>query len=78
MDHREVDERYMTDRFEQSILTVVDGHQPVTAPEIAARLNVHPVRVQRHCDMLQQRGRLRQVSSGVYVSTTQNNHIASD
>lgn len=51
----------------QSIPAVLAEHEPLTAPEIASILDVHPVAVQRYCQRLQRDGRIRQVTGGAYV-----------
>lgn len=40
---------------------------PVTVPEIAARLEAHPVTVERQCLELQRAGRIRQCTGGKLV-----------
>lgn len=65
----------------RAIPTVLDEHEPLTAPEIAAVLDVHPVAVQRHCQQLQRDGRIRQVTGGAYVCSdewTVDEPVASD
>ena len=53
--------------LDTAISTVLEEQQPVTAPEIAAVLDAHPVTVKRHCLQLQEAGRIRQVTGGAYV-----------
>jgi DNA-binding IclR family transcriptional regulator len=57
----------MQGRLDSSILTVLADAGPATGPELAATLGVHPQRVQRRCQTLQQRGRLRKTTGGLYV-----------
>lgn len=57
----------MDSEIERSISAVLDSHEPVTGPEIAAILEEHPLTVQRHCRKLQREGRIRQVAGGAYV-----------
>lgn len=40
---------------------------PTTVPEVAARLEVHPVTVERQCLELQRAGRIRQCTGGKLV-----------
>lgn len=70
----------MDESFEREILSVVVGHEPVTVPEIASHLDAHPVRVQRHCTVLQDAGHLRQVTGGLYVPGNRggDEHVAAD
>jgi predicted ArsR family transcriptional regulator len=40
---------------------------PATAPELARRLDAHPVAVERRCERLLRTGRLRRTTGGRYV-----------
>lgn len=57
----------MEKTFRAEISAVVAEEGPVTAPEIAASLDAHPVTVSRACSELQQVGRIRQETGGGYV-----------
>jgi predicted transcriptional regulator of viral defense system len=59
----------MDRELEAAVSATVEKYGPLTAPEVAARLDEHPARIQRVCDRLQQGGRLRQVTGGAYVRT---------
>lgn len=60
----------MTGNIEDAILAVVAEAGPVTGPEIAGALGVHPSTVRRHCQRLQQAGRIQQHLGGGYVTAT--------
>jgi len=67
--------------LQRDITDVIARHGPVTATEIAAKLDEHPLRVQRYCRGLQRNQRLIQVLGGGYVlanSTEYVTRIASD
>ncbi|WP_336325803.1 HTH domain-containing protein [Halovenus sp. HT40] len=61
----------MTGEIEDAILTVVAEAGPVTGPEIAGALGVHPSTVRRHCQRLQRAGRIKQHLGGGYVTVTE-------
>ena len=53
-------------RYRPLLDTLADAG-PVTVPEIAARLEAHPVTVERQCHELQRAGRIRQCTGGKLV-----------
>lgn len=57
----------MVDPERHAIAEALDEHGPATGPELAALLDAHPAAVERQCRMLQQRGRVRQVTGGMYA-----------
>jgi DNA-binding IclR family transcriptional regulator len=59
----------MDREFEAAVSATVEKHGPLTAPEVAARLDAHPARVHRVCTRLQRANHLRQVTGGAYVCT---------
>lgn len=61
----------MTRELDAAIQSVIDDCGPVTAAEIAASLDAHPVTVRRHCRRLQRTGRIQQHLGGGYVSAAQ-------
>jgi predicted ArsR family transcriptional regulator len=68
----------MSHTLDGAIRSVVDDRGPVTAAEIAATLDAHPVTVRRHCQRLQQAGRIETQSGGGYVSASMNGPTAAD
>ncbi|ARS91142.1 hypothetical protein [Natrarchaeobaculum aegyptiacum] len=60
------------------LLEILADVGPTTVPEVAARLEAHPVTVERQCLELQRAGRIRQCTGGKLVladdgSTASNN-----
>lgn len=49
------------------LLEVLADASPTTVPEVAARLEAHPVTVERQCLELQRAGRVRQCTGGKLV-----------
>jgi predicted ArsR family transcriptional regulator len=68
----------MPHKLDGAIRSVVDERGPVTAAEIAAALDAHPVTVQRHCRQLQRAGRIETESGGGYVSSGDGRPTAAD
>ena len=54
-------------RRERAVLEALDEAGPLTVPELAARLDAHPVTIERCCLELQRAGRLRQCLGGALV-----------
>ena len=57
----------MVDPERHAIAEALDEHGPATGPELAALLDAHPAAIERQCRMLQQHGRVRQVTGGMYA-----------
>lgn len=53
----------------RKILSVLDEHEPLSVEEIADVIDAHPIKVDRHCYRLFQRGYVRVFSGGVYSLT---------
>lgn len=68
----------MSRKLDGAIRSVVDSHGPVTAAEIATTLDAHPVTVRRHCQHLQQAGRIETESGGGYIDANQTEPTAAD
>ncbi len=68
----------MSRKLDGAIRSVVDDHGPVTATEIATTLDAHPVTVRRHCQRLQQAGRIETDSGGGYIDASQSEPTAAD
>ena len=54
-------------RLDRSIPDLLAEHGPATGPDLAARLDAHPLTVERRCRALQREGRIRQETGGAYV-----------
>lgn len=63
---------------ERAILTAIDAREQLSVPELADRLDTHPVSVARRCDDLQQDGSIRQTTSGRYTLTETGTRRVSD
>ncbi|MXR52838.1 HTH domain-containing protein [Halovenus sp. WSH3] len=61
----------MTRELDAAIQSIIDDRGPITAPEIAASLDAHPMTVRRRCQGLQRAGRIQQHLGGGYVSAAQ-------
>jgi len=57
----------MSDRLHDSIPELLAEHGPATGPDLAERLDAHPLTVERRCTDLQRAGRIRQVPGGRYA-----------
>ncbi|WP_436903299.1 HTH domain-containing protein [Halovenus halobia] len=68
----------MSHKLDGAIRSVVDTQGPVTATEIATTLDAHPVTVRRHCQRLQQAGRIETESGGGYINASQGGPTAAD
>lgn len=68
----------MSRKLDGPIRSVIDDRGPVTAAEIAATLEEHPITVQRHCRRLQQAGQIETQSGGGYVSSNDGRPTAAD
>jgi DeoR/GlpR family transcriptional regulator of sugar metabolism len=58
---------HTADRPETPIAEVLAREGPATCPELAERLDLHPVTVRRECDRLQRQGDVRRTTGGAYV-----------
>jgi predicted ArsR family transcriptional regulator len=56
----------VTDRLD-TVPELLAETGPATAPELARRLDAHPIVVERRCERLLQAGRLRRTTGGRYV-----------
>jgi DeoR/GlpR family transcriptional regulator of sugar metabolism len=57
----------MERQTETAILDALAEHGPASGPEIARMLGAHPMTVERQCAELQRRGRIQQVTGGMYA-----------
>jgi Mn-dependent DtxR family transcriptional regulator len=56
----------VTDRLD-TVPELLAETGPATAPELARRLDAHPIVVERRCERLLRAGRLRRTTGGRYV-----------
>ena len=56
------------DRHDRRIPELLAEHGPATVPDLAERLDTHPLTVERRCAELQRTGRIRQDTGGRYTT----------
>ena len=67
-----------TCRRERIVLAIREADEPITIPELAARLESHPATVERCCLELQRDGTVRQCTGGKLVVDEPGRAPASD